>query len=178
MWWFKGVLLALLGCASLVLPGCGSTSTQNDTSKVFYPGEIECRVVLGAAKEPAELRKAFDWQGQKLKLGPPIRFQIKTAEIIYTAIGYNNVSFCVADNQRDLFESWTSNAVGHYMAILVEDQVVTVAKVRAPLPGEGVLTGGPTGFSLSEARAIEASLKGRWISAEESYRLRLTQDSR
>jgi len=69
-------------------------------------------------------------------------------------MGYPAVSFEFTKERRGDFGDWTQQIIGRGLAIVLDEEVVTLANVRSRLPGGGIIEGGAGGFSKGEVQAL------------------------
>lgn len=68
--------------------------------------------------------------------------------------GWPAVSFELEKKRKADFSAWTRSLVGHGLAIVLDDEILTLATVRSELPGGGVIEGGSGGFSKEEVKLL------------------------
>jgi preprotein translocase subunit SecD len=93
---------------------------------------------------------------------PQFRFGIRdVASIGYSQdqMGYPAVSFELTKQRQKDFGAWTKSIIGQGMAIVLDDEIVTLATVHSQLPGSGIIEGGTGGFSKEEVKALVALLR-------------------
>jgi hypothetical protein len=69
-------------------------------------------------------------------------------------MGYPAVSFEFSKERRGDFGDWTQQILARGLAIVLDEEVVTLANVRSRLPGGGIIEGGVGGFSKGEVQAL------------------------
>lgn len=74
-------------------------------------------------------------------------------------LGYPAVSFEMTMERMLDFRAWTGKIVGRGLAIVLDDEVVTLATVNGALPGRGIITGGVNGFTPGEVQALVRLLR-------------------
>jgi SecDF, P1 head subdomain len=74
-------------------------------------------------------------------------------------MGYPAVSFELKKERQKDFEDWTGSMLQKGMAIVLDDEILTLATVASRLPGKGILTGGASGFSAGEVKALVRLLR-------------------
>ncbi len=92
------------------------------------------------------------------------RFRFSNRDIASTgfsqdSMGYPALSFELAKERMKDFSDWTKSILGHGMAIVLDDEILTLATVRSRLPGSGIIEGGAGGFSKEEVKALAELLK-------------------
>lgn len=68
--------------------------------------------------------------------------------------GHPAVSFELQKERQKEFEDWTGSMLQKGLAIVLDDEILTLATVNSRLPGKGILTGGASGFSAGEVKAL------------------------
>jgi preprotein translocase subunit SecD len=74
---------------------------------------------------------------------------------------YNNpaVSFEIATEKKNDFGEFTKANVGNGMAIVLNGEVATIATIKSPLLGSGIIEGGARGFSAKEVKDLVSVLR-------------------
>jgi len=86
------------------------------------------------------------------------RFRFGNADIAKVGIssdemGYPAISFELAGSRQGDFSDWTKTLFGKGLAIVLDEEILTLAAVRSRLPGKGIIQGTP-GFSPGEVEAL------------------------
>jgi preprotein translocase subunit SecD len=93
---------------------------------------------------------------------PRFRFgnaDIASAGFSQDRMGYPAVSFELKKERTKDFGDWTESILGHGLAIVRDDEILTLATVRSRLPGGGIIEGGAGVSSRGEARALVTLLR-------------------
>jgi preprotein translocase subunit SecD len=86
------------------------------------------------------------------------RFRFGNADIAKAgfssdAMGYPAVSFELTASRQGDFGDWTETLLGKGLAIVLDEEILTLATVRSRLPGKGIIQGTPA-FSQGEVQAL------------------------
>lgn len=73
--------------------------------------------------------------------------------------GYPAVSFDIAQAKKGLFGDFTKASVGRFMAIVLNGEIATLARINSPLLGSGIIEGGAGGFSQKEVTDLVTTLR-------------------
>ncbi len=73
--------------------------------------------------------------------------------------GFPAVSFGLAKERQGDFSDWTQKILGQGLAIVLDEEILTLATVRSRLPGSGIIEGGTGGFSKGEVQALVRLLR-------------------
>ena len=68
--------------------------------------------------------------------------------------GYPAVSFEFAKERQGDFGDWTQKLLHQGLAIVLDEEILTLANVNSRLPGSGIIEGGSGGFSNGEVNAL------------------------
>ncbi len=92
--------------------------------------------------------------GQPLPTNPPALFggdQISQAYATQDNLGFPAVGFRLKDTGAKLFADYTSKHVNEFFAIVLDNNVVSAPVIQSAITGgQGIITGGTTGFSVPE----------------------------
>jgi len=99
-----------------------------------------------------------------LMRSPDARFRFCNQDIESTgfsqdSMGYPAASFELKKERTKDFGDWTEGILGHRMAIVLDDEILTIATVRSRLPGGGIIEGGAGGFSKDEVKDLVELLR-------------------
>jgi len=72
---------------------------------------------------------------------------------------YPAVSFELNKERTKDFGDWTESILGHGLAIVLDDDILTLAIVKSKLPGSGIIEGGAGGFSKDEVKELVELLR-------------------
>jgi len=75
------------------------------------------------------------------------------------SMGYPAVSFEIAQAKKGLFGDFTKANVGKGMGIVLNGEIATLATIRSPLLGGGIIEGGAGGFSKKEVQDLVSTLR-------------------
>ena len=98
------------------------------------------------------------FMGENVHLLPPKRFLIEDAKTTDIGSGRLGVAFAVYPEQRDDFPIWTGQQAGRRVAIMHKGRILSMPVMNVALPGEGVISGGRSGFSEAEAKKLAEAL--------------------
>jgi hypothetical protein len=93
---------------------------------------------------------------------PRFRFSLHDIESVgysQDQMGYPAVSFELKKERAKDFGDWTASILRKHMAIVLDDEILTLATVLSRLPGGGIIEGGARGFSKEEVQLLMESLK-------------------
>lgn len=76
------------------------------------------------------------------------------------AAGFNAVRFELKPERKQAFGDFTEHYEGRPLAMVLDGVVFSAPNVMSRLPGGGMITGGPTGFSFEEMRGLITSMRG------------------
>lgn len=74
-------------------------------------------------------------------------------------MGYPAVSFELIKERAKDFSDWTQSILNHGMAIVLDDEILTLATVKSRLPGSGIIEGGAEGISKEEVKQLLALMQ-------------------
>lgn len=104
----------------------------------------------------------YSGAGYYLVLDPDRSFDARDVERVYpTFDAMTNkyaVGFGIAEASQERFGRVTESSVGRQLAIVIDDFVDSAPTLRSRLEGEGIITGGPEGFSRDEQDDLLAIL--------------------
>ena len=93
-------------------------------------------------------------QGQPLPTEETVLFSGKEVDQAYASKddqGFNAVGFRLKSEGAKLFGDYTTNNVGNFFAIVLDGNVVSAPVIQSAITGgSGIITGGTTGFSVTE----------------------------
>jgi preprotein translocase subunit SecD len=72
----------------------------------------------------------------------------------------HEINFTVKDDGAAKFADWTSNHIGHYLAVVLDGQVRSYAHISSPISDMGVITGN---FSKEEAESLARVLNSGYL---------------
>lgn len=153
MWTRANEGKGLIALALLLIAACaGNVATR--------PGRngLDVRLVVepGQAKPDGE-PLTVEWKGSMLDLAGANCFAVSEATAVSTGAQYG-VTFELAESDRSRFKDFTAKYVGRMMAVLVDGETLEVARIMAPLPAAGMLTGPGDGWEKSKAEQIARAL--------------------
>ena len=74
-------------------------------------------------------------------------------------LGYPAVSFELKKERAQDFGDWTESILGEGLAIVLDDEILTLATVMSRLPGGGIIEGGAGGFTKEEVKLMKQLLQ-------------------
>ncbi len=94
---------------------------------------------------------------------------LKDAKISTDRLGRPAVGFTLTAEAAKRFADVTEKNVGRGLAIVLDGIVQSVAEIQSRIAGEGILEGGPKGFSREQARDLVLVLRSGALPARTEY---------
>ena len=107
------------------------------------------------------LRSTGDYVRLKRSAEPRFRFSgrdVASTSPSQDQMGQPALEFELAKERGTDFGDWTQSLIGHGLAIVLDDEVLTLAAVRSRLPGGGLIEGGAGGFTKEELGVLREVL--------------------
>lgn len=147
----------LLSAAFLLLFVLGACSTPPKTQRPAPP-MLEFRPEAAADEHEAPGVSVQQIHGENVHLLPGKRFLIEKAWTEDIGSGRTGVHFVVYPEQVNQFRIWTGQQVGRRVAIVHKNRPLSLFKMQVALPGEGIISGGRGGLSVTEAKRLAEEL--------------------
>lgn len=125
------------------------------------PIVLEYADVVDAGTPGAIALPSFDATKPAVHVLAPVRAQVASAGLLPYSLGRLGISFDLVPEAKPAFRAWTSARLDKPMALILDGRVVTVATIRSPLPGNGIIEFGEHGPSRSELWEIVERLEAK-----------------
>ena len=150
---------------TLALGGCATTeksvSTDGTITKTKPSAQITVRFHLASGKPVEGYREMTDRKGRLVYVAPDSvmsELDIVRARVVEDHAGRPAVGVTFSDDAAQRFEEFTGAHIGEALAILVDDELLTAATIRAKLGRLALMVGD---FTLERAEEIAATLSRR-----------------
>lgn len=101
-----------------------------------------------------------DFNGKTWWFGPKQNFELQYAGLSLDANGRPAITFEIEEEQKPAFEAMTTRCINRALATYVGDQLICAPTVNGTLPGQGILLGDQSGFSVEEGNRLLKILRG------------------
>lgn len=120
---------------------------------------IELAVVLKPGEELYDNPWMTEtYNGKEFRFGSGVSFEVQAAFPSQDRKGRIAIGYKVVDHEG--YRAFTAKMTGREVGIFVAGEVIMVATIEGPIPGQGILIGGPDGFSDEEAVRLIKQLRG------------------
>jgi preprotein translocase subunit SecD len=120
---------------------------------------IELAVVLQPGEELYDNPwVTAEYGGKTLRFGSGVSFEVEAAFPSQDRDGRIAIGYKLVDQAG--YAAFTGKVTGRDVGFFVSGKLFMVAEVEGPIPGQGILTGGSTGFSPDEATRLIQFLRG------------------
>jgi preprotein translocase subunit SecD len=146
-----------------LLLGFACSSTKSGESLAPKADEHSILQFAPVAKPDDVKAREYEIAGRKVRLAAPCAYQFQYIEPTTDSTGHPALHFEVVEDQKDVFESWTASLVGRDLAVIVDGEVVTVARVLSALEGEGIIEFGLKRKSKEEMKALANRIRSQSV---------------
>ena len=125
--------------------------------KITAPiGSVEFAIVVPAAASATTLPfkgKDYAIEGERL------RVSVVDLSTGHDSDGHPAVDGELADSEKARFGAWTATNIEKSMVIIVGEKIVTLATLKAKLPGKFQISAGPEPFTPQQIETVIADIK-------------------
>lgn len=132
--------------------GSGPTPLQLGDKVATTLGAPEAPVVIEEGSEPDAEAQVYETviEGRHLS----------DAAVGYDELNRVQIEFSLTPDGTEIFGDFTTNNVGQWMSILMDNEVISSAVIETAITrGRGVIRGGASGYPLEEAQSTVIQLK-------------------
>jgi len=142
----------VLAGLAFLLAACASTKPRDLTPV----GVLDVRFVEVNPAPGVEVEE-FAYKEVRQPLGPAHTFGLSEVGVSTDGLGRPALYFRIQEQQAADFRALTESSIGRSMAMLVDDEIITIATVNSVLPGSGQIEGE---FDLVYVEGLIASITG------------------
>lgn len=135
----------------------GSADVLVLTPERAAKAELDAFIAKQAVPDPAVLAQARKRYEDIVRDEVFTGDQLGTVSVRAPTSGFV-VFFRFKEDRREPFAKFTERHVGEAIAVIVDGKVHSAPVIKSRIPGEGVIEGGGSGFTESEARDLAAVL--------------------